>query len=285
MLWRLTGRRNDTRMKPTNKRKVLYGAAAFSFVFGVALMAVYSAVRFTGFLFCLASGVIVLWALSDRWSEKARAGRIAKRVLAVLLALGVLLFAILEAEVIRRAKTDYETAVAGVIILGAGVNGTVPSLSLRVRLEAALAYLEDKPDIPIVVTGSQGPGEEISEARCMADWLIAHGVDESRIIIEDQADNTKENIAFSRTLLREHGYDTLANYAVVSSDYHLCRAAVYWGVPAYMVGVAAKMPDQYQYSLLTVKYYIREAFAIAAELPRFLAYYGNTLFYHYHYRT
>ena len=271
-------------MKPTKKRKILYILALVSFLFGAALMKVYSAVRFTGFLFCLAAGVIVLWAVCDKWSEKARAGTVAKRALSALLVLGVLLFAVLEIEVIRRAKTDNETAVAGVIVLGAGVNGTVPSLSLRVRLEAALEYLSDKPDIPVVVTGSKGPGEDISEARCMADWLIAHGVDESRILVEDQADNTRENIAFSKALLHENGYDTLAHYAVVSSDYHLCRAAVYWELP-YMVGVAARMPDQYQYSLLTVNYYIREAFGLAAELPRFISYYSNTLYYHLHYRS
>lgn len=272
-------------MKPLKKRTILYLLAVVSALVGVALINIWSAVRFTGLLFVLTAGVILLWAVFDKWSGKNRAGIVAKRTLSVLLVLGALLFLFLEAEVIRRARTDNDTAVAGVIILGAGVNGTVPSLSLRVRLEAALEYLADKPEIPIVVTGSQGPGEAISEAECMADWLIAHGVSEERILIEDQADNTEENIAFSKALLHENGYDTLAHYAVVSSDYHLCRAAVYWGAPAYMVGVAAKMPTQYQYSLLTVNYYIREAFALAAELPRFLAYYSNTLYYQYRYHS
>lgn len=264
-------------MKAVRKRRILYLLAAVSVLIGVSLMTVWTAVRFTGLLFCLAGGVLVLWAACDKWGERYRSGVVAKRVLAAFLVLGAVLFTFLEAEVIRRARTDHETAVAGVIVLGAGVNGTAPSLSLRVRLEAALEYIADKPDIPVVVTGSQGPGEEISEARCMADWLIAHGVAEERVLIEDQADNTKENIAFSRAMLSENGCDPLAHYAVVSSDYHLCRAAMYWELP-YVVGVAAKMPDQYQHSLLTVNYYIREAFALAAELPRFLTYYTNTLY-------
>lgn len=262
-------------MKRSKKRTILYTAAALGFLFGVLLINIYSAVRFTGLLLCLAALVVALWAALDRWSEKKKWALISKRVLLVLLVLGGFLFSFLEAEVIRWARTDSETPVAGVIVLGAGVNGTAPSLSLRVRLEAALAYIADKPDIPIVVTGSQGPGEDISEARCMADWLIARGVDERRILIEDQADNTRENIAFSKAILSENGYDALAHYAVVSSDYHLCRAAVYWELP-HMVPVAAKMPERYQQSLLTVNYYIREAFALAAELPRFLDFYCNT---------
>ena len=108
----------------------------------------------------------------------------------------------------------------------------------------------------------------------MADWLIAHGVDESRILVEDQADDTEENIAFSKSMLLSNGYDITARYAVVSNDYHLCRAAMYWERPD-MVPVAAKMPEPYQKSLLTVNYYIREAFALAAELPKFLKFYCN----------
>jgi len=184
-------------MKPTKKRGLLYILSAVSVLFGIVLMTVWSAVRFTGLLFVLLGGVILLWAVLDKWSEKKKAGLIAKRILSVLLVLGSLLFVFLEAEVIRRAKTDSETAVAGVIILGAGINGMEPSLSLRVRLEAALEYIADKPDIPIVVTGSQGPREVISEAECMANWLVAHGVPEERILMEaaifaDKASITEE---------------------------------------------------------------------------------------------
>ena len=131
------------------------------------------------------------------------------------------------------------------------------------RLEAALDYLSDKPEIPVVVTGSQGPGEEISEAQCMADWLMARGVAADRILLENQADNTEENIRFSKALLAEAGVDLADDIAVVSSDYHLYRASLMWGSPG-MVPVAAHMPGQYL--PLTVNYYIREAFGAAAYL-------------------
>ena len=175
-----------------------------------------------------------------------------------LLAAGFALFAVLEIRVLSWARTDRETPVTAVIVLGAGVNGTEPSLSLWTRLDAALSYVKDRPDIPIVVTGSQGRGEDISEARCMADWLTARGVPQERIILEEQATNTEENIRYSLELLEQR---TIAgNIAVVSSDYHLCRAAAYLG--GNMVPVAARMPARYW--PLTVNYYIREAFGLAA---------------------
>lgn len=96
----------------------------------------------------------------------------------------------------------------------------------------------------------------------MADWLTARGVAPERVWLEEQADNTRENIRFSLAMLSEWGMDTTANIAVVSSDYHLCRASMY--MPGNMVPVAAHMPARYW--PLTLNYYIREAFGIAAEL-------------------
>ena len=178
----------------------------------------------------------------------------------IFLVVGFGLFAVLQFQVIRYARTDTQRDVDAVVVLGAGVNGTEPSLSLLVRLEAALDYLSDKPDIPVVVTGSKGPGEDISEAQCMADWLASHGIAERRILLEEQADNTEENIRFSKELLAGQGIDLTGSIAVVSSDYHLYRASLYWASPGF-VPVAAHMPGQYL--PLTINYYIREAFAAA----------------------
>ncbi len=114
-----------------------------------------------------------------------------------------------------------------------------------------------------MVSGAQGPGEEISEARCMADWLIDHGVSEERILLEDRATDTLENIEYSLALLAENGVDVTDDIAVVTADYHLRRAAHYWGTPG-MVPVAAHMPVWFSH--LTINYYVREAFALAAAM-------------------
>ena len=201
----------------------------------VSLRLLYSPMRFTAFLLLCAAALSLVWGFLE--ARRARKPfRIARRVLAVCLVVGFGLFAVLEIQVIRCA------------------------LSLLVRLEAALDYLSDKPDIPVVVTGSKGPGEDISEAQCMADWLASHGIAERRILLEEQADNTEENIRFSKELLAGQGIDLTGSIAVVSSDYHLYRASLYWASPGF-VPVAAHMPGQYL--PLTINYYIREAFAAA----------------------
>lgn len=96
----------------------------------------------------------------------------------------------------------------------------------------------------------------------MADWLIAHGVEPPRVVLEEQAANTMENVRFSKELLAELGVPAGGSVAVVSSDYHLCRAAWMWG--GGMVPVAAHMPARY--FPLTANYYVREAFGLAAAI-------------------
>ena len=247
-------------MKRTEK--VCYILAAVCVLLGTLMLFVFTAVRFTGFLFWCAAAALVLFALLTRWKEERRWALWLRRIFLGLLAAGFAFFAVLECWVVSWARTDNETPVTAVIVLGAGVNGTEPSLSLLTRLEAALDYVRDKPDIPVIVSGAQGRGEAVSEARCMADWLTAHGVPASQIILEEQAATTRENFRYSIEILADRGMDTAANIAVVSSDYHLCRASLY--MVNNMVPVAAHMPAQYW--PLTLNYYVREAFGVAAEL-------------------
>lgn len=242
--------------------KVCCVLAALCVLLGALLRFVWTAVRFTGFLLWCAAGALAVYALLRHWSRTRRWALWCRRMFLVLLAAGLLLFTALEAWVISWSRTDWDTPVEAVVVLGAGVNGRTPSLSLLVRLEAALDYVRDKPGVPIIVTGAQGPGEDVSEARCMADWLIARGVEPARVVLEEQAADTMENVRFSKALLAELGVPAGGHVAVVSSDYHLCRAAWMWG--GGMVPVAAHMPARY--FPLTANYYVREAFGLAAAI-------------------
>ena len=242
--------------------KACYILAVPLFLLGTAMRFIYTAVRFTGFLCWCAAAALVLLALLGRWGRRWSWARRCRRILLALALLGTLLFTGLEACVVSGARTDWPESPAAMVILGAGVNGTEPSLSLLSRLEAALYYIgQDPAQFPIVVTGSQGPNEAVSEAACMAQWLVEHNVDPERIVLEEQADTTKENVAFSQALLAERGVDRGAAVAIVTSDYHLCRARWRWD-GAY--AVAAYLPGRFW--PLTLNYYVREAFALAAAI-------------------
>ena len=245
------------------KEAIYYAIALLCLTLGTLALTVYTAVRFTGSLLCCAAGALAVLGVLSRLGRTRAWARRARQLLLVLLAAGFALFAALEVRVLSWARTDSETPAAAIVVLGAGVNGTTPSLSLETRLTAALAYAQDHPEAPIGVSGCQGPGEDITEAACMAGWLEARGIPPERILREDRARDTEENIRYSLALLAERGIG--GNVAVVTSSYHLCRAAHHMErMGGAMVPVAAPMPAKYL--PLSVNYYIREAFAMAAEL-------------------
>ena len=181
-------------------------------------------------------------------------GRKLRAVLAVLVAAGIIAFIIIEIPIIKAARTDAPADCEYIVVLGAGVNGTVPSLSLETRLIAARDYLEANPDAVAIVSGGQGPGEDITEAEAMRRYLEAEGIDPARIIKEDKATNTLENLGNSFSIIESRG-DTTDNVAVVSSMYHLYRAKLLAETLGVTVtGVAAPMG----YPLVNVNYFIRE---------------------------
>lgn len=255
-------------MKNTWKRlgiweKVQCALMAALALAGMLLIAVRMwGMRFSGFLLLGAAVLLALELWLDRWARRSKAGwwwRLAFRAAAGLVLVPlVLIEGVVIAEGHREAAEKTPDAV---IVLGAGVNGTSPSLSLKTRLDAALSYLEAHPDIPVVLTGGQGYGEDITEAACMYDYLTARGVEPERLILEEDASNTAENFEFSAPLLEaagvEIGTDTVA---VVTNDFHIARSRLIAAKKGYGVtyGVGAPIPWPH----LEVNYYLREAFAV-----------------------
>lgn len=202
----------------------------------------------------------LLWLLAVLIFAFPRLSKTWRIVLAALLVLGAAVFAVFEAPVISNAKTDAAPQSDYLIVLGAGVNGSAPSLSMVNRLEAALDYLEAYPDAVAIVSGGQGAGEDVTEASAMHDWLVAHGMPESRIVQEDQSTSTRENLENSFAIIRSRGGDPAGCVAVVSSEYHLYRAKqMARALGAKPLGVAAEttLPT------MRANYFIREAFAAA----------------------
>lgn len=107
------------------------------------------------------------------------------------------------------------------IVLGAKVKeGNIPSLALRYRLEAALEYAQSYPHIKLVVSGGQGSDEDIEEAVVMKDYLVEHGIEEERIILENKSTSTYENLLFSQEILP----DDVEAVTIITSDFHLQRS-------------------------------------------------------------
>lgn len=110
-----------------------------------------------------------------------------------------------------------------VIVLGAAVRGEVPSGALQDRLDAALKYHEKNPNAIIVVSGGQGPQEDITEALAMERYLSARGVPMEKILKEERSTSTLENFKFSKVLLDER-FGTTYTACFITNEYHIYRA-------------------------------------------------------------
>ena len=128
----------------------LIGAAGCA-VFGLLLVLIRSlGIRFSGFLLLGLAALLVLSWLLDRLAAGNHRWRLIRRGFYGCLTVGLAALLGLEVFIINRGRSDMTPLPAdAVIVLGAGVNGTEPSLSLRTRLDAALDYLEAHPEIPV----------------------------------------------------------------------------------------------------------------------------------------
>ena len=179
--------------------------------------------------------------------------------LTLILAVFFIAVAITWGIIAHSARGTEEPESEYLVVLGAGVHGTVPSRSLRERLDAAYGYLTEHPDAVAIVSGGQGPGEEITEAKCMYDYLTSHGIDPDRVWMEDEATNTLENLRFSLDIIGEKHNIRPEKIAIVSSEYHLHRAGIFAG---WLELEAELVPARTEIFLLRWNYSLREVFAV-----------------------
>ena len=187
----------------------LAALGALSIAYGALMAALYPAGGF--FLVWLALGAALVAA---GLVERVRLV-VCAVLLAVLLAVGAL-----SALIATTATATPPTGLDCLVVLGASLrpDGT-PTETLRYRLDAALAYLEDNPGTRCIVSGGQGFGETRTEADAMAEYLVEHGLDESRVTKEERSTTTAENVRYSSELLAPG-----AEVAIVTNDFHLYRA-------------------------------------------------------------
>ena len=151
--------------------------------------------------------------------------------------------------------TKTGSATRWIIVLGAQVRGRKITDSLKRRLDCALAYLTEHPDVHVIVSGGQGKGEEVTEAYEMAQYLENAGIDSGRIVQEDASVNTLENLKFSGKLIE----DADTPVGIVSNNFHVyrgCRYAKHAGFKNPFPIAASCHP------LLFPNYFVRECFAV-----------------------
>lgn len=116
-----------------------------------------------------------------------------------------------------------------VIVLGSGIrpNGTI-TLDGKLRVERAVEVLEHAPSAVLIPTGGRTrPGIPVSEAELMAGYAVQVGIDRSRIILEDKARSTLENLVLSLPLAVKQGAKPdCSDLVLVTDAIHAARATM-----------------------------------------------------------
>jgi len=171
--------------------------------------------------------------------------------------LAVMLFLTVEIKICRGMFSKPERGAQWIIILGAQVRGRKITDSLKRRLDAAIHYLEENERTMVVVSGGRGPGEDISEADAMEQYLIEQGVAENRIRKEDQSVSTRENLSFSRRFI-DPKHETVG---IVTNNFHSYRAKLLAEQEGYAHVFSVSASSNYVFQ---INYLVREFFAVLA---------------------
>lgn len=230
------------------------------FLAGVVFAFFVRGYSFLGQMFFLAAFIILAYYLIKLLEfSKPKPAKILNRILSYGLVFFLMVFGLTAGAIIYESSDSTETTAEYAIVLGAGVNGTEPSHTLLTRLEAALEYLETHPDTKCVLSGGQGPNEEITEAECMYNWLVDKGIDPSRLFKEERSSRTAENVAFSYEIICADAGREVTEIAIITNNFHTMRARMIAsdnGIEAISISAPLRLP------VLTVNYYMREVFAV-----------------------
>ena len=204
-----------------------------------------------GIALALAAGEALAYVLYSRgFSGMTRAGR-ARETLCNVYATGFAYFeCMLFGAVVCGLKAARHVPVANadyILILGCRFrkDGTLTPL-LQGRVDRAIAFWKRQRELTgktaaLMPTGGQGPDETMAEAEAMRRYLLAQGIPEGSITIEDQSRNTYQNMEYSKKII--DGREPGARVVFATTNYHVFRSGVWAGLaglPAEGMGSRTK---------------------------------------------
>ncbi|MFD4631576.1 YdcF family protein [Streptomyces sp. NPDC058284] len=122
-----------------------------------------------------------------------------------------------------RRKADYVVVLGSGLVGGSTVSPLLASRLLRAREVHERLSRRGGPPV-LIVSGGQGPDEDLPESHAMADYLTERGFPAELIEREDRSTTTEENLRFSKTIMEKAGPGYRC--VIVTNNYHAFRAAL-----------------------------------------------------------
>ena len=140
-----------------------------------------------------------------------------------LISFGIFIY-VLQQQI--KQSANHIPEVAAVIVLGSGTVAGKPTPTLVKRLDTAAPLINSQKNALAITSGGMGFGQTHSEANIMASYLHdMYDIPLERIVQEGKSTSTAENLIYSQELLAAKGISLAAPIAIVTSDFHIIRAA------------------------------------------------------------
>jgi uncharacterized SAM-binding protein YcdF (DUF218 family) len=117
-------------------------------------------------------------------------------------------------------RSDSRREVDAIVVMGVAQYDGRPSPQLQARLDHVLTLWKEGVAPLVVTTGGNQPGDR-TEARASADYLIAGGIPESSISMEDVGATTLQSLRGVAEILHSRG---LSSVEIVTDPYHALRS-------------------------------------------------------------
>ena len=143
------------------------------------------------------------------------------RTVAVLLC-GAALYVVANiAQVWVVGRSDQARNVDAIVVMGVAQYDGRPSPQLQARLDHVLALWGTGITQLVITTGGNQPGDRFTEARASADYLIAGGVDETLIAMEDLGSTSLQSLHGVAEIMKSRNLESVL---IVTDPYHALRS-------------------------------------------------------------
>lgn len=142
------------------------------------------------------------------------------KVLLVIVGLGVAYVGFNFLSVLVASGADDRDRVDAIVVLGAAQYDGDPSPVFRGRLDHAFELWSDGVAPLVVTTGSNQPGDRVTEGFAGFEYLRFEGVPEDALVVITDGASTWEQLAATARQLRQRGLESVV---LVSDPYHALR--------------------------------------------------------------
>ena len=141
-----------------------------SFLYGISILNVNSGSLFYLIWFLISEFFIIIDLLI--YFKVFERYRVFKKIFIWVCSIGICIFLVILSLIISKMNVKPVKNLDYIIVLGAQVKESGPSVVLRYRLDRAVSYLKENDNTLVIVSGGQGANEKATEASVMKEYLV-----------------------------------------------------------------------------------------------------------------